>query len=310
MLDLSNLVNRQLMLFVLIAIGFLFGKLGYLEEKARRFLSELVVKLLMPCNLLTVLMVEAISDTQLRNFLLAMAAGFLFEGLYFLLSKPLARPCLQEEKTPFRYAVTSPNAAFMGIPIITGIYGSEGMLYLAALLIPVNVFMYFFGLRLYLPKEGPRPSLVTQLLHPAMIAVVIGFTMLATGLRPPLFLRETIVSLGACTTPISMVLIGGILATVELKTIFSRSNFYYCGLRLLILPLITLVAVVLLRLPPMVAGVLVLIMGMPAAVSTAALATTYNNNAAFASKMIFLSTVLSLLTLPVLAVLLQVVVPL
>lgn len=300
----SGMVNRQLMLLVLISIGFLFGRLGYLELKSRRFLSELVMKVLMPCSLLTVLMVENVPAEKLQGFGIALAAGFVMETVFFLLSKPLVLKNRPEEQVPLRYALTSPNAAFMGIPIIGGLFGADGLLYLAALLVPVNFFMYFIALRLFLQKEGPRPVLYKQLLHPALIAVALGFVMMLTGLRPPGFLTESITALGACTTPVSMLLIGGILSSVDLKTIVSPSAFYFCGLRLAALPLLALGVLVLAGAPPLVTGVVVLTAGMPAAVSTAALATTHGGNAAYASKLVFLSTLLSLFSLPLLALLL------
>ncbi len=306
----AGMLNRQLMLLVLISLGFLFGRLGLLERKSRRFVSELVMKVLMPCSLLTVLMVENVPPEKLQGFGIALAGGFVMETVFFLLSKPLVLKARPGQHVVLRYALTSPNAAFMGIPIIGGLFGADGLLYLAALLVPVNFFMYFVALRLFLPKEGPRPKLWKQLLHPALIAVLIGFVFMLSGLRPPVFLAESISALGACTTPVSMILIGGILASVNLKTLFSPSAFYFCGLRLVALPLLALGAVLLLGLPPLVAGVLVLTAGMPAAVSTAALATTHGGNDTYASGLVFLSTVFSLFSLPLLALLLGAALPL
>ena len=305
----SGMINRQLMLLVLMAIGFIIAKYGFIDGRVRRFLSDLIAKLLLPCSVLAVLMSESVGPQHMKGFLFTIVLGFVIETFSYFFSKAAVVKNAPEKKNVLRYAIISPNAAFIGIPIIDGFYGAEGLLYLAALLIPVNIFMFFFGLRLFLPKKGPRPPLWSQLLHPCVVAALVGFVFMVTDLHVPVFLGEAIASIGSCTTAISMVLIGAVLATVSPKTIFEGSSFYFCALRLMVIPLCVLGFLLLVGAPAIITGVAVVMSGMPAAIATVVLATSYDDNAGYASKIIFLSTVLSMVTLPVLAFLVHVVLP-
>ncbi|MDL2253738.1 AEC family transporter [Ruminococcaceae bacterium OttesenSCG-928-I18] len=309
MVGVAGMLNRQLMLLLLLSIGFVLSKKGFMEEKSRHFLSDLIAKIFLPSSILAVLMSESAGPQYMKGFLVAVGAGFVIEGFSYIFSIVAVKKNKLEERAVLRYAIFSPNASFIGIPIIDGYFGQEGLLYLAALLIPVNIFMFLIGLRLFLPKDGPRSGILGQILHPCVVSVLIGLVCMITGFRPPHFVMETITSLGQCTTALSMILIGGILATVKFKTIFTGSVFYFSALRLVVLPLLALGFMLLIRAPAIVTGVTVVMTGMPAAVATAVLATSNGGNAPYASKLISLSTVLSMLTLPLLAMFVDFILP-
>lgn len=302
----GSMVNRQLMLLLLMAAGVLAEKLGLLGEETRGKLSDLLVKVLMPCSVLSSFWVEHFDAGLLRNFLLALVVGFALEiGCYFLARGVYGRRANPDERAVLQYGIVSPNASFIGMPVISGFYGAEGLLYLSAFLIPANVFLWGVGLTFF-QEKGNKVRLKTILLQPIMAALALGTVMLLTGLRPPVFIGEAVVSLGNCTTPVAMLIIGGILAGVPLKSVFSKVAFGFCGLRLVVIPLALLAVLWAMRLPPVLSGSMVVEAGLPIAVSSAVLATSYNKNPALASKLMFLSTVGSMLTLPLLATLVSV----
>ena len=114
----------------------------------------------------------------------------------------------------------------------------------------------------------------------------------------PAFMVRTLNSVGGCTTAISMMVIGAILADIDLGHIEWGLLGYYCLLRLIVIPAVSFVALSLLGLAPMVTGVCTLLSGMPAASLTAVLAAKYGQNYGFASQVVFVSTLLSMITIP------------
>ncbi len=119
------------------------------------------------------------------------------------------------------------------------------------------------------------------------------------------FLSSTIHALGACTTALSMMIVGSILSDINIKTVFSKACFYFSFIRLVAIPAVIFIVLKLFRVDPVVTGVSVLSTAMPAAMITAMLAEKYGRDSDFASKLIFVSTLLSLVTLPLIAAVLK-----
>ena len=128
-----------------------------------------------------------------------------------------------------------------------------------------------------------------------------------TGITIPSPILRTLSYLSGCMLPVSILIIGSILAGVNIRTIFTKLTLYYSGLRLLAIPLVTLLICRMLGTPELVTGVSVLLAGMPAGSTTAILAEKYDGDAVYASGCIFVSTLLSLVTIPALSVLMQVI---
>ena len=117
----------------------------------------------------------------------------------------------------------------MGNPIIEGIYGQGGLLYASVYLIPLRFFMWSAGLSCFLLQA-----------RMASVAVWIGFFFMLTGISIPSPILRTLRYLSGCMLPVSILIIGSILAGVNIRTIFTKLTLYYSGLRLLAIPLVTL----------------------------------------------------------------------
>lgn len=121
----------------------------------------------------------------------------------------------------------------------------------------------------------------------------------------PKFIDDTIDAIGDCNTALSMIVIGGILSDVPKEKIFDHISILYSALRLLVLPLLIFAILLVLPVESMVRNVCVLLSAMPAASTTAMLAQRYEKDPEFASRIIFVSTLLSMLTLPLIFLLLE-----
>lgn len=177
-----------------------------------------------------------------------------------------------------------------------------GLALASVYLIPQRIVMWSAGVSYFTAENGAahKKSVLKRIVtHPCIIAVVIGLIFMLGQVQLPSFLDAALKDIGNCNTAMSMLVIGTILADVRLRDLLDRSIFLFSGLRLLLIPLFVYAGCLVCGIESLVTGVSVLLAAMPAASTTAILAAKYDGDAAYASKCVVTTTVLSLLTTPV-----------
>lgn len=133
---------------------------------------------------------------------------------------------------------------------------------------------------------------------PTVIAVYLGILRMVFQIPLPAPINTALKNMGACTSPLAMALVGSLLADTKLSELYAPLVFYLVAIRQLVLPLLTLFTLKLCTIETTIAGVSVILTSMPVGATTAIVAKKYGTDAEFASKCVFLSTVLSLVTVP------------
>lgn len=297
------MISLQLQLFVFVAIGFVLTKLGTITPSGRKSLSDLLINFILPCNIICSFQID-MSAQILSSCAVMLLIACAAQVFYLLVSKVIYPGAPQERLACLRYATVCSNAGFLGLPIIGGVFGAMGTLLTSVALIPQRIVMWSAGLSLFTHTDG-RSVLRKLATHPCIIAVFIGFgLMLAGNPTLPGFLQKSLSGASGCTTCMSMLVIGSILAGAENINLRDGMMWWYALVRLVLIPLLVLLALTLLGVDSTVRGAMVLISGMPAGSTTAILAARYDGDAPFASCLVFISTLLSLITLPLLCLLL------
>ena len=147
-------------------------------------------------------------------------------------------------------------------------------------------------------RTSLKDTLKKLAVHPCIIAVWIGFAVMLSQITLPSAISRTIGYISDCNLPVSIIVIGTILAEVSLKNIINFDSIWFCIVRLIILPLLVLVLCMALHMDTLVTGVCVTLTSMPAGSTTAILAEKYGGDYAYASEIILLSSVLSLASVP------------
>ncbi|KEZ88027.1 AEC family transporter [Lacrimispora celerecrescens] len=296
-MDYSRLLNLQGMLFLLVAAGVVLRKKGILPEGAKAILTDLVIYLILPCNIINSFFIEFNLEI-LKGFAVILTIASLIQIGCLMFAKVFYNREPESRKKVLQYGTVCSNAGFMGNPIAEGVYGAEGLMYASIFLIPQRIVMWSAGVS-YFTESPDRKTVVKKVLtHPCIIAVYIGLVLMITRLPLPAFLQNTIRSVGSCTTTVSMVLIGAILAEVEPGSILDWGIVKYAAIRLFLLPLLVYVSCRAFHVKPLLAGVSVLLTGMPAGSTTAILASKYDGDYIFATKCVVVTTLLSLVTIP------------
>lgn len=293
-----KMVDVQTVLFIYMAVGFGCRKAGIFNDVARDKLTDFVVFVTLPCMIFESFNM-AFSLESLKQGALALLIAVGMSCVALLLGKVLYNRFPYEEKSILQYGTLVSNSGFAGLPVVSGAYGDEGLFLGSLFIIPTRILMWSAGISLF-TRADAKQAVKKVLLNPGIIAVEVGLVRMLFQIPLPHFVDTAVDNLGGCTSPMAMALVGAILVDVPLKTVFDLKSFYLVAVRQFLLPGICLAALRLLHVDPLTIGVSVVITGMPIGSTTAILAQKYVADAKFVSKCVFISTLTSLVTVPIL----------
>lgn len=294
----AELISLQLRMFLIMLVGLLFRKKNVISDEGKKNLTDLVIYLILPCNIVKSFLIEFDGGT-LKNFGLILLISVLIQVFCAVLARLLYRRTTEGHRPVLKYATVASNSGFLGNPVAEGVFGGMGLALASVYLIPQRIVMWSAGVS-YFTGGADRKTVVRRVVtHPCIIAVFLGFALMLTQVSLPPFLEASLRDVGNCNTAMSMLVIGTILADVRFRELFDKSLFWFSGLRLVLIPLAVFAGCLLCRVDKLVTGVSVLLAAMPAASTTAILAAKYEGDAVYASKCVVLTTVLSLAATPV-----------
>ncbi len=194
-------------------------------------------------------------------------------------------------------------SGFLGNPIAEAIYNEIGVLYTSIFLIPMRIIMWSVGTTYFVADEkvdkkvDKKKVAKNVLTHPCLVAIYLSLICMVTQVKLPAVITATVKYLGNCNSALTMLIVGTILADVKITTIFNKDTAMFSVFRLIILPAAALV--VGLGLDATSLGISVLMTGMPAGATAAIFAARYDSDALFATRCVVVTTLMSMLTLPV-----------
>lgn len=292
----ENLLTMQSTMLVLLLTGFVLKKAKVITSSFRKALTDFIINFILPCNIIKSFMIEL--DMQIFRdcfvvLLISCATqvlSILMGNLMFSRMEPQKKPCIL-------YATQVSNAGFLGSPIVEGLYGAQGLLYASVYLIPQRIMMWSLGVACYSGTAG-KGVIKKVITHPCIVAVAIGLLLMLTQLQLPSWISQPLSMVGSSNTAMSLIVIGAVLAEVEPKSMFRKEALLYCLVRLVLIPVAVLGGCMIVGIDKMVMASSVVLAGMPAALTTSILASQYGRDEKFAVSLIFLSTIGSMVTIP------------
>jgi len=293
------MAEMQTILFIYIFVGFLLRRIKLISSEARNGFSEVLLTLFMPCMVFD----SFRQDITLRELLstsLTLGIAVAVSIFSYILGKFIFNRYPASKRKILRYGALISNSVFAGMPIMKSVYGNLGVFYSSIFVISNRIFMWTAGISMFTDADM-KTRVKNVLLNPGVVAVFLGIIRMLLRIRLPSFVDVSIEHLGACTTPISMMIVGTFLADVNIKSVFSLDCMFSSFVRLILIPGVTLLALKLAGAEEIQVATAVILTAMPIGSSTVMLAQRYDADAEFASQCVFLSTVLSMFTTPVLA---------
>lgn len=304
-----NIYNQFLILFALIGTGYISKKYKAISNDMNRDLGNLILFISLPALIITSMSTFTYSKQMMAEIIIMMLASIGLYLFYILMSYIIPKLLRLEgkERDIVQFTTVFANTGFMGFPMAVIFFGAKGLFYMVIVNTFYDVFVWTFGISILGrpqkkeadTQKGFLLSQLKQLVTPCIIAVLIGFILILTSLKLPEVVAGFLNMLGRIATPLAMLFIGSMLADLKFAHILANKTVIKeTILKLIILPLIVLGILKLTRLPSLMISILVLATAMPAAASSPILAEKYGNDGYFASKIVFVNTLLSVVTIP------------
>jgi malate permease and related proteins len=306
--------TQIIILSILVTVGILGSKFSVITPETKDMLAKVIFNITLPLALLTNFSRIEVTPKILSNSLLVIGLSVIIM-LFMLLAGWFTSKVLRmksSEAIIFKTHSLFGNIIFLGFPLISSLYGEEGLLYAGMFQVVSNMFMWTVGVVIL--NQGNNNSLKKNLLHilnPNTIAVVIGFIMFIYSVKLPPILLKPLGGLGDSNTYLSLVYMGSILYFTSLRQLINNKVAYIVSFnRLLVIPSIMVLIFLLInflipvKIDPLVVSVLILQSAMPCMINIVIMAKIFGADDELATANVFISTIASIFTLPLIMLLL------
>lgn len=298
-------MNQVASLFFILGIGYFSYKKQILNGKTLDDLSSLLLKIALPFLIISSFNLEFSEELKTNMILsfyysiISFVALKIFCFLFFYKIEP-------KKKLILNFSTLFANCGFMGFPIIYSVFGKEGVLYASILNMVFGLLMWTYGWMLF-SEDKSFSGIKKALINPGVSSVYIGSFLLLFKIKLPNVIQYTLENVGSMTTPLSMIIIGGMLAQTEMKNFWRDKNLVFGVIcKLLIAPIITWAAFLFLNIDKsIVTDSIILLQAMPTAVVMGIFAENYKKSQKDAALMIFLTTLGSIATIPIFIIILK-----
>lgn len=291
----AEIILRQtITMGIYMLIGFVLYRTNKLTKEGSRCIAAMLLWLVLP-----VVIIRSFFKPFSMDNLTALGMSFLLGAVAHAVAMLIAWLLFRRHPIDCFSSAFS-NVGFMGIPLVTAIFGADSPLYLCGLVVFVNFFQWTWGASL-LKKEKTPVNIKQLLLNPMLLAPAFGFVLfiLNLGNRLPSVITGALDGVAALNGPLAMVVLGVYLAQTEFKTLVTTLRLYWTSaVRLLIIPFATLLILALIPVSAEIRMVVLLGAAAPVGSNVAVYAQLYNSDYPYACQTVALSTIFSIISLP------------
>lgn len=299
-MSISSLVSTIVTLALLLLIGWIAGKLGYVDEVSTERLSTLIMKIGQPFLIINSLISQEYSTENLHTGLKILALGLCAHTFMAVIAYLCARGIKDfDERKLSEYAMFLANCGFIGFPIVESLYGAEGLFYGAFYIVSFHLFVWTWGVMIM--ARGRSDIKVTPkkiIFNFGTIPCLIGFLLFVSNITLPDFAYQLSGYLAAICTPVSIIISGANIARRSLKKLLTNKNVYrVCLVKLLVMPIVVTLVLWLLGLPEymIVFGSIMASMPCPAVVTM--FGEMYRVSPGYAAELVGSSTIFCIITI-------------
>lgn len=308
-MDLARISLQQVfIMFIMIILGFVLVKLKLIDISAKKSFSNLLVYLVVPFMIVNSY-ITSYDSTILTNMLWAFLASVIALFIAIISVFLLTFFWKIDDKPILQFGMMFSNAAYMGFPLIQAMFGSTGLIYASCFVSMFNILLWTIGYMIVSRSFNVVLALKSILKTPVIYSLIIGLIIFFTQIEIPEVIKTPLSSIGSMNTPLSMIITGMIIASSNVFSVLKNKYLWFsCLIRLIIVPLITLPVLYLLSLVGIDSDVLKIVFVLsacPCAAITSVFAIKFNYNEDLASTTVVVTTILSIITLPLFTLLIS-----
>lgn len=290
--------GQTCVMFLYMLVGFVLSRTGKLTRQGSKDLAGILITLILPA-----VIIKSFCESFTTEKLVGLAVSTLVAALALGLCMGVARLVFRRAPIDF-FSASFSNAGFMGIPLVQALYGVEAVSYLVGYIALMNLLQWGMGLSVLTGKKI-RLDLKTVLKNPLLISPFIGLLIFCAGLgdKLPGPVSTAISGIAGTNGPVAMIVLGSYLAESDLKSLFMTVRQYgLCAVRLLLIPLVVMAVFAFLPVDRTVRLAVFIASAAPVGANVAVYAQLFDLDYPYACQSVALSTLLSILTMPVVIV--------
>lgn len=304
-MNLSLVLNQMIILVIMMIVGFIAHKIGILNPTSNKSISKLIINITCPALIFhSVFTGGRISDKSI--LITVFISAFVFYIFMFVFAKIVVTVLRIKKplKRSYECMMAFGNISFMGIPVLRAVFPeqqSTAILFQAIFVIFYHLFIFTYGIWLLGKDGGKRVRFSAKsFLNAGTLSAIVAVVLYFFDFTPPTLVVNSLDMIGGVTTPLAMILIGSSLASYPaLKIIRTWRLYLFSFIKLLVIPLIVWGVTKFVIDDALLHGVITIMAAMPVGSMTIMLATEYGGNEEFISQGLFMSTVLSVITIPI-----------
>ena len=298
--------NQMVSLFLLMLTGYLANRFGVIDKTFESKVSRFIVNISLPATILNAVTGSDMAhDQEMLPIFVAAVSIFLVAHVVCHFIQKIIR-----WNPTYELMLNYSNLGFMGIPIISTIYGGEYVLHVSIFMMTFNLSLFSYGVYLLSRDSAPGTEnkasgfSVKKLLSPGILSAFLAIGIYLLDIRLPQHAVSLFSTVGATTTPLAMIVIGSTLAGVKFSTVFTDKELYlFSFLKLLVLPVITFFILRFFIKDRTLLEISTILSGCPIAGNVSMLCMEYNRDVTLVSKGICISTLLSMISIPIVSAL-------
>lgn len=291
------IIQQVLVLFVLIAVGFLCGKKRIITDSSAKHITDIVLYVVTPCIMVSSFQREFSVELLANLGIMAVCAALVFAASIGI-SHLVFRGKDESRRKVLRFATIFSNCGFMSLPLQKAILGDDGLFYGAVFVAVFNVIVWTYGL-VSMSGDMKMLSIKKLVFNPGIVGVVIALIIFVCKIKLPYIISQPVDYLAALNTPLPMLIIGFYLSQANLKKAFSDLWAYASmAIRLIVIPLAAALVMALFRVDSTILVACVIASSAPTAATTTMFSTKYNRDTELSVSIVAATTLLSMVTMP------------
>lgn len=300
-MEMTVIVNQMIKFFLLMSLGYFLYKVDIFDNHFLKKTTSFMLHVTMPAMIIA----SALNEEVERNlgvfftvFLIAAVMFSLLPIVGMVIAKIIGAK--MENKGLYVFMIIFSNIGFMGFPIIESMLGAEAVFYTAIFNMLFNVLLFTIGVKaVNYPEKADKKSLKEIFVRPGVIGALVAVTIYLADIKLPEALQDSIASIGSLTTPLAMLMVGGALAKIPVNKVFNEKRVYvFTIIKQFIIPVLSWFIIKAFIKDEMLRVITLVMMAMPVANTAVMLATEYEKNEELAAKAVFITTITSLISFP------------
>lgn len=299
---LSNFLTvseQVLILFILIALGFICGKVKFITEKSAKDMTNIVLFFVTPCVIINVFQID-FDKSIFKNLCITALCTVAIYAISILIVNLCIRDKDKSRRAVLRFGTVFSNCGFMSLPLQQAIIGSEGMLYGSAFIAVFNIMLWSYGV-ICMSGDKKEISVKKLIINPGVLGVIVAVILFITSFRLPTIIAKPVEYMASLNTPLPMLIIGFYLSrSTNISVLRDKGMWQALLLRLVVIPAVSFGLLYICGVRGAILLACIIATSAPAAAATTMFATRYNTDVELSVDYVSVSTLLSILTMSLL----------